>query len=134
MMGKDIGILILRVVFGFVLLYGHGFGKLSVILTGQEIHFMDPIGIGANLSFILAAVAEGVCAILLIFGLFTRYASIILTINFIVIFCLHAFVFGDGFESLEPRSMYLFGFIAFIFMGGGKFSLDYLLNKNKLKS
>lgn len=133
--GYDTGLLIFRLVFGIVLLYGHGFEKLSVVLSGQEIKFMDPIGIGANTSYHMAAFAEGVCAILLILGLFSRIATFILTINFIVIFIFHAFIVHDGFNVLELRFLYLFGFIALTFTGPGKFSLDYLLfhRKNKFK-
>lgn len=127
--GKEFSILILRLVAGFVLLYGHGFGKLSTIFTGQEINFFDPIGIGANLSFYLAAFAEGICAILLMLGLFTRYAAIVLAINFLVIFRVH---FKDGYEALELISLYLFTYIAIVFAGGGKYSLDNLLfNKTR---
>lgn len=127
--GKEFSILILRLVAGFVLLYGHGFGKLSTIFTGQEIKFFDPIGIGANLSFYLAAFAEGICAILLMLGLFTRYAAIVLAINFLVIFRVH---FKDGYEALELISLYLFTYIAIVFAGGGKYSLDNLLfNKTR---
>ena len=130
--GKDIGLLILRVVFAFALLYGHGFGKLSVIFGGQEIQFLDPIGIGPNLSFYMAAFAEGICAIFLIAGLFTRFAAFILSINFIVIFSFHAFVAKDGFQVLEPRLFYLFCFVALIFTGPGRISLDQLFfNKEK---
>lgn len=125
--GHDAGLLILRVVFGLVLIYGHGFGKMAVILSGQEIQFMDPIGIGAGTSYYLAAFAEGICAILLILGLFSRVATIILTVNFIVIFIFHAFLIGDGFDVLELRFFYLFSFIALTLTGPGKFSLDYLL-------
>lgn len=124
---KDIGLFILRVVFAFALIYGHGFGKLSVIFSGQEIQFMNPIGIGAKLSFFLAAFAEGICAILLLVGLFSRLASFILAINFLVIFWFHAFVAKDGFNVLEPRLFYLFCFIALIFTGPGRISLDQLL-------
>ena len=126
--GKEFSILILRLVAGFVLLYGHGFGKLSTIFTGQEINFFDPIGIGANPSFYLAAFAEGICAILLMLGLFTRYAAIVLAINFLVIFKVH---FKDGYEALELISLYLFTFIAIVFAGGGKYSLDNLLFNKK---
>lgn len=126
--GKEFSILILRLVAGFVVLYGHGFGKLSTIFTGQEIKFFDPIGIGANLSFYLAAFAEGICAILLMLGLFTRYAAIVLAINFLVIFRVH---FKDGYEALELISLYLFAFIAIVFAGGGKYSLDNLLFNKK---
>ncbi|MCZ2298067.1 MAG: DoxX family protein [Chitinophagales bacterium] len=126
--GKEFSILILRLVAGFVLLYGHGFGKLSTIFTGQEIKFFDPIGIGANPSFYLAAFAEGICAILLMLGLFTRYAAIVLAINFLVIFKVH---FKDGYEALELISLYLFTYIAIVFAGGGKYSLDNLLFNKK---
>lgn len=124
---RDMGLLILRLVFAIVLLYGHGYGKMSVILGGQEIQFMDPIGIGMVTSFYLAAFAEGICAILLIFGLFSRVASLILTINFMVIFIFHAYIIGDAFEILEMRYLYLFTFLALTLMGPGRFSLDYML-------
>ena len=126
-MGNDTGLFILRLVFGLVLIYGHGFEKMSVVLSGQEIQFMDPIGIGASTSYYLAAFAEGVCAILLILGLFSRIATLILSINFVVIFIFHAFLVGDGFDVLELRFFYLFSFIALTLTGPGKLSLDYLL-------
>ncbi len=123
---KDIGLLVLRLTFAFILIYGHGFEKLAVIFSGQEIQFMDPIGIGPKLSFYLAAFAEGICTILLVLGLFTRFAAVILTINFLVIFIFHAFMIKDDFMILEPRYFYLFTFIALIFTGPGKISLDWL--------
>lgn len=124
---KDVGLLIIRVVFGVVLIYGHGFEKLSVIFTGQEIRFADPIGLGPELSYYLAGFAEGICAFLLIFGLFSRLASAILSLNFIVIVILHAFLVGDGFQVLELRFLYIAVFIALTFTGPGKISLDHLL-------
>ncbi|MFA5667730.1 MAG: DoxX family protein [Balneolaceae bacterium] len=130
-LSHDTGLLILRLVFGMVLIYGHGFEKMSVIFSGEEIKFMDPIGIGASTSYYLAAFAEGVCAILLILGLFSRAATLILTINFIVIFIFHAFMIGDGFVVLELRFFYLFSFIALTLTGPGKLSLDYMLFKQK---
>jgi putative oxidoreductase len=133
--GRDTGLLIIRLVFGLVLFYGHGFEKMSVIISGQEIQFMDPIGIGAGTSYHLAAFAEGVCAILLILGLFSRIATLILSINFLVIFIFHAFMVGDGFAVLELRFFYLFAFIGLTLTGPGRFSLDYLFfhRKNELE-
>lgn len=127
--GKDMGILVIRLLFGFLLIYGHGWDKLSYVFSGQEIQFMDPIGIGTHLSFYLALFAEFFCSILLILGLFTRFAAIILTVNFIVIVSFHAFMAGDGFPILEPRFFYLFTYVALIFAGGGKFSIDNMLIK-----
>lgn len=130
--GSDIGLLLLRIVAGLVLLYGHGFGKLSVIFSGQEIKFMNPIGIGATPSFYLAAFAEGICDILLVIGLFSRFSSLILSINFLVIFIVHAFIAGDGFAILELRFLFLVSFISLTLLGPGRLSLDYLLFKKKV--
>lgn len=129
--GNDWGLLIFRLVLGLALLYGHGFDKLTTIFSGQEIQFMDPIGIGASLSFYMAAFAEGICSILLILGLFSRFASLILTVNFIVIFIFHAFIAKDGFGVLELRFLYLLPFVALTITGAGKLSLDYSLFKSK---
>ena len=133
--GRDTGLLIFRLIFGLVLFYGHGFEKLSVILSGNEIHFMDPIGIGESTSYHMAAFAEGICALLVILGLFTRVATLILSINFLVIFIFHAFIVGDGFAVLELRFFYLFAFIGLTLTGPGRFSLDYLFfqRKNELE-
>lgn len=128
---KDGGILLLRIIAALVLLYGHGFEKLGVVFSGQEPQFFDAIGIGANLSFYLAAFAEGICAILLILGLFTRPAAIILTINFLVIVYFHSMVAKDGFPILETRFMYLLSFVVLIFTGPGRISLDYKLFSKK---
>lgn len=125
--GHSTGLLILRLVFGLVLLYGHGMEKMTIIFSGKEIQFMDPIGIGAGTSFYLAGIAEGICAILLIIGLFSRVAAFILSINFLVIFIFHAFIVGDGFPILELRFLYFFAFVALTFIGPGKYSLDYWL-------
>jgi len=124
--GNDTGLLVLRVVCGLVLFYGHGSEKLAAMFSGNEIQFMDPIGIGSTLSFFMASFAEIACALLLITGLFTHLAALILVFNFIVIFIFHAFIVGDGFSVLELRFLYLFSFVTLFFTGAGKFSLDYL--------
>lgn len=128
--GKDFALLILRLVFGLVLLYGHGFEKLTTIFSGEEIRFMDPIGIGEGLSFYLSAFAEGICAILLVAGFFTRFAALVLVLNFLVILRFHLGL-GDSIVILEPRFFYFFGFMALFFSGAGKFSLDYFLFNQK---
>src|SRR5690625_7833218 len=100
----DIGLLLLRIVAGLVLVYGHGFQKLAVIFTGQEIQFGDPLGIGMTSSFYLVAFADGISALLLIFGLFSRVAILILTLNFLVILWVHL---GCDLNNLELRLFYL---------------------------
>lgn len=131
-LGKDFGILLLRVVFSVALLYGHGIDKLAVLFSGNEIQFLDPIGLGVHASFYLAMLAENLCSLLLILGLFTRINAAILAINFLVILVFHMIQVGDNFQVLEPRLFYFFAYLAFILTGGGKHSLDNLLfNKNR---
>ncbi|MCC6600584.1 MAG: DoxX family protein [Crocinitomicaceae bacterium] len=131
--GSDAGLLITRLVVCLALLYGHGFGKLSVIFSGREIQFMDPIGIGAELSFYMAAFAEGICAIFLLVGLFSRLTSFVLTLNFVVIFFFHAFIAKDAFNGIELPLLYLSSFCLLAITGAGKFSLDYYYFKSKIK-
>lgn len=123
----DYGLLLLRIVAGLVLLYGHGFQKLTILFTGQEIRFGDPLGMGTTTSFYLVAFAEGICALLLIFGLFTRVAAFILVLNFLVILWVHI---PDGFQVLELRFFYLASYLALALLGPGRISLDYLFFKS----
>jgi putative oxidoreductase len=129
---KDVSALILRLAFGYVLLHAHGWEKLGIIFGGQEIKFMDPIGLGTTLSFYLAAFAEGLMAILLILGLITRVAAMILIGNFLVILYAHVAMFGEPLMTLELQLFYLFAFVLILILGPGKYSLDNMLfNKAK---
>ncbi len=126
---NDLGLLLFRAVVSLALFYGHGMGKLSKIFAGQEIQFMDPLGIGASLSFYMAAFAEGICALFLLMGLLSRFASLMLVGNFLVIFFFHAFLQNEGFDGLELIYLYLIPFIALTLTGAGKYSLDHYLLK-----
>ncbi len=129
--GNDYGLLILRIVAGLVIFYGHGIEKIQMLFSGQEIQFLDPIGIGGTTSFYMAFFAEAICAILLIVGLFTRWSALILSINFLVILFFHGFVAKDGFQVLEARFLYMMGYVVIMLLGPGKISVDYLLFRNK---
>lgn len=127
--GNSFGLFILRFTAGLLLFFGHGFKKLSVIFSGSEIQFGDPIGLGPELSFYLVAFAEGICSLFLAAGFFTRISTLILIINFLVILNVHA---ADGLAKLELGLFYFFSFATLFFTGAGKFSLDHLLfNKKK---
>lgn len=130
----QLALLILRAGAGFFMLYGHGWGKLAKILGGQEIKFADPLGIGAVPSMYMAGFAEGLCAMLLIGGLFSRAASMVLTGNFVVVWYFHAAVLAEGFHDFELPLLYLVAFITLTLTGGGKYSLDALLFKQPNQS
>lgn len=120
LVNTNLSILILRVGAG-LLIFTHGWPKLMKVFNG-DFAFADPIGIGAGLSLVLAAFAEGICGFLVTLGLGTRFASIVLSINmFVVVFFAHA---DDPFSTKEKGILFLLLFLVISLTGGGKYSLD----------
>jgi putative oxidoreductase len=124
---QDYGLLVLRLGFGFALIYGHGYGKVIRSLGGDEIRFADPYGLGPAASLALAAFAEFFCALLLMAGLYTRAALVPLIVTmFTIIFVVN---FDKGFDQLEKAILFGVAFIALFLIGPGKLSLDEVLQK-----
>lgn len=120
-----LSILLLRVGAG-VLILTHGYPKLLKVFAG-DFSFGDPIGLGPELSLILAAFAEGICGLLVTVGFWTRLSAFVLTINMsIVVFVAHA---GDPLSSKEKGLLFLLMFVVLLFTGGGKYSFDARLSK-----
>lgn len=121
----DLGLLVLRLIAGVGILT-HGWPKVQKVIEGN-FQFGDPIGLGPEVSLILAAFAEGICSILLILGLVTRLALIPLIINMAVaFFIVHA---GDDFGTKELSLLYLGMFVTLFLTGPGKISADQPLFK-----
>ncbi|MFH5831218.1 DoxX family protein [Halalkalibaculum sp. DA3122] len=120
----DIGIslLILRVVASFAMIYGHGWGKLMNVFSGN-FQFADPIGLGPTISLILAAFAEAICAFLVMIGYYTRAAALVLVINMTVAF-LFVHLFNDPFSGMEKAVLFLTIYLTIFLTGPGKYSLD----------
>lgn len=117
----------LRIVVPFLLIYHHGWPKLMKILNGN-FQFMDPIGIGATASLVLATFAEALCAFLVLIGFYTRAASAILLIHFaVVILIVHM---GQAFGHFELPMLYWFAFLTTFLIGPGKFSIDDAMHGN----
>ena len=122
----NIGILVLRVVAaGFMLT--HGWPKLNKLLTGGEIRFGDPIGIGPAASLILAVFAEFLCSILVGLGIYTRLSTtpLIVTMS-VAAFISHG---NDPFGRKELALVYLLIFVFIFISGGGKYSVDSLISR-----
>jgi len=128
----NIILLILRLS-ALLLFLNHGLSKFTNLVAGGEIKFGDPIGLGPEMSFILVVFAEFFCSLLIVVGLGTRFAAIPLIINFLVIiFVVHL---HDPLSRKELPLFYLISFVSLLIIGGGKYSLDYLLfNKTDRKS
>jgi putative oxidoreductase len=141
----SIGLLILRLGIGGYLAT-HGWGKLQMVLAGDLDQFGDPIGLGPSTSLLLVTFAEFGCALLLVVGLATRLAAVPIVIAMAVAaFVAHAadpWTAGRGYElymagtakswaSKEPALLYLVSFLALVFTGAGRYSLDALIRRRR---
>jgi putative oxidoreductase len=123
---SSFALLLLRVASGGMMLT-HGIPKVMRLFGGEEIKFADPFGLGPEISLILAAFAEGICSILVILGVKTRYAVIPLIITMLVAaFVAHA---ADPFGRKELPLLYCAVFISLLLTGGGPYSLDRIKSK-----
>jgi putative oxidoreductase len=138
---NSIGLLILRLGIGGYLLT-HGWGKLQMMLAGDFDKFGDPIGLGSGPSLVLVTVAEFFCALLVVFGLATRFAAVPIVVAMAVAaFVAHGsdpwtmgeaarlFMAGESksWASREPALLFLIPALALIFTGAGRFSIDGLI-------
>lgn len=123
----DLAALLLRVIGGGLMMMQHGYPKLMKLSGNGPVKFADPIGMGEFPSLLLAIFSEFLCSALLILGLFTRLAVIPLIITmFVIIFVVHS---GDPIEDIELAVMYAAIFVALLFSGPGKWSIDALIKK-----
>jgi putative oxidoreductase len=119
----DLALLILRLGLGMSLFIHHGIEKIFGFSSMQS-HFPDPLHIGAMPGLIVATLSDGICSILVLIGLATRPAALIVSINMLAVFGLmHQFSFGDGHAELV--FVYLVGFLTVFFAGPGSYSLDH---------
>ena len=119
----DLGVFILRVG-TTLLLIPHGWAKLDSLLGG-EWGFADPIGIGETPSMLATIFAEFFCSILVILGLFTRPALLVLIFTMLVIvFIVHG---NDGLDKMEHGLLFLIPFTTLFIWGPGRYSLDYYI-------
>lgn len=128
--------LALRVVLFLTLFIKHGAEKIftfSAMIDTFKAHNLDPLHIGPVPSLLYAALADGICTLLLVVGLATRWAAAILFINLLVVWALveHFMLLGHNADHGELVVLYLGGCIALFFSGAGKFSIDALLDRSR---
>jgi len=92
----DLGLLLQRILFAGSMAVFHGFGKVERIGTG-EMNMLP--GIPGTVEFALAAIAEGVLTILIVFGVATR----VVVVPVLFAMCVAAFV-AHGSDPLPAES------------------------------
>jgi putative oxidoreductase len=143
----SIGLLILRLGMGGYMLT-HGWSKLKLLMAGEFEMMGDPIGVGGVATLVLVVLAEFVCALLVMIGLATRLAAVPVVITMAVAaFVAHGgdpwtmeggyalFMAGETPMPLsrQPALMFLIPFLAVIFTGAGRLSLDALILSSRAK-
>ena len=120
----DYGLLILRIALGFSMLMLHGRGKMMAFSATAE-KMAGLYGLPGNVNASLAIFAEVLCSTLLIAGLFTRFAALILAITMATaFFFVHKSSLIAGPGSGELAMVYLVAYVTLVFTGAGKLSVD----------
>lgn len=123
---SSIGLFLLRVGAGGLMLWFHGLPKL-LEFGEKAATFPDPFGFGSKFSLGLAVFAEFFCSILVIWGILTRLAAIpLVTTMMTAVFIIHA---DDPWTKKEFALLYAIPFLALIFTGPGKISIDHFMFK-----
>lgn len=117
----DVGLLLLRIGGAALIWNYHVVRKLSSF-EEELANFPDPIGFGSDVALILALVSEGLCSLLVALGLFTRLASLPIVIAMLMVLRLAL----GGFEGADVQGAYLYAmpYLALVFLGPGRFSID----------
>ncbi len=119
----DLALLLLRLWLGLSMLLLHGKGKLTGFSAMAD-KFPDPLGVGSQISLGMAVFAEVVCSALLVVGFLTRFAALMLAVTMAVAYFIQHKMALSGAGSGELAFIYLAGFLAILFAGGGKFAFE----------
>ena len=121
----NIALLLLRAGVG-LLLIPRGYQKL-IHFSERKDSFMNFLGMGSTVSLSLVVFAEVICAGLLILGLLSRFAALVLVIltTVIVFKASNGDIFGKG----ELAMLYLLGSFTVLLVGPGKYSVDGAMGK-----
>ncbi|MDF2696304.1 MAG: DoxX family protein [Labilithrix sp.] len=120
----DLGLLLLRVGAAALIWNFHMARKL--VSFSEELHsFPDPLGIGHAPSFAMALGSEGLCSILVAFGIATRLLSLPIIFTMLMVLVLGA----RGFEGADVQSalLYALPYTALVLTGAGRWSVDWVL-------
>ncbi|GAA4315979.1 DoxX family protein [Compostibacter hankyongensis] len=115
-------LLLLRVGLGLMMMV-HGWQKLQRF-SEMAAQFADPLHVGTRGSLVLVLFSELGCAFLVMLGLLTRFAALVLLIQLcIVVLIIHRGDFGHQELGLH----FLLGYLVILLCGPGRISVDRLI-------
>ena len=130
---RDVGVLILRLAFGFQLVK---VSYLNALFPAENIPefvtYLTSLGFPfPSIGAYLASYTEFFGGILLVLGLWARWAAIFLIINFSVAFGMAHLAVSDTYQNTFA-SVNLLAVSTFLLLNGpGRFSIDERLNKRR---
>ena len=118
-----VALLVLRLWVGLTMLINHGIDKLTHFeqMTSAVV---DPFGIGKPASMTLLVFAEVFASALLVAGLLTRFAALVLAIAMGVAFWVAHKASLSGEHSGELAFIYLAAYVTLLIAGPGRASVD----------
>ena len=123
----DAALLLLRAGVSAMMLT-HGWPKLAGFAE-RSTRFYDFMGLGSELSLVLAVFAEFFCSIALFFGLGTRLVLVPLIITTIVIaFMVHA---DDPYKEKEHALLFLVPYLTLMLTNSGRYAVDFVLFRRR---
>lgn len=122
-MRMDAGLLLLRCGVGLTMLVLHGLPYLKHF-EAEAGRFLPLLGLDGRVTLGLVIFAEVGCSLLLVVGLFTRPAALVLALVMAAAFIMVHGASFDGEQSGELAFMYLVGSGTLAFTGPGRFAWD----------
>lgn len=124
---QDLALLLVRILAGGMMLT-HGIPKIGRFFGEGPVQFAAPFGLGPEISLGLAIFAEVACAILVMIGFKTRWATIPLMITMLV-----AAFYAHGSDPFSKKELSLTFFTLFLSInsGPGRYSVDEWIRRRK---
>ena len=128
---KEYGVIFIRLIVGFHLIYGTQDNIFSFARMEEFAGFLSARGVPFPLfSAFLSAYAQFICGILFIAGAATRYAAVVIIVNFIAALVIAHI--GDAYPNMFPALMMLAAACFFLVHGPGRPSIDDSRSTRKL--
>ena len=132
---KDLALLVLRLITAISIFLKHGVEKLFdyqgmlATITGRD-HYIHWLGAGPT--FAWETFADGILTILLAIGLFSRWTALLCFSTLFVAWSVvihFPYFTGSSATHGEMTVAYIIALLALVFTGGGKYSIDALLDR-----